>query len=178
MFGAARIREPLGARRSHILLPEDFLEDELTSAFVRVERPKTGHRGGGRVRHFSITDKEFVRFLSRALQGMSPEDSLFSGSPSTFRRPWDELLRTVKVPASLRLTLGGLRDGGAVYLYQGGLPVSDILWRMRLRHQATLEHYLQEVAAHATLQELSEESLRSIRAAASFHAVSLGHPQP
>ena len=176
-FGAARIGEPLQAVRSQIVLPADLLEADLRVAFVRVERPKTGLRGGGRVQHFTVSDAAFVAYLSRSLCGVAPSSRLFTGSPSTFRRRWDILLRLLKIPSSVRLTPGGLRGGGAVHLYQGGLPVSDLLWRMRLRHQATLEYYLQEVAAYATLQELPAESLSSVRAAASFYAISLELPR-
>ena len=47
--GVARVGEPLGAVRSCLLLPCDILEEETSSLYVRVEKPKTGNRGSGRV---------------------------------------------------------------------------------------------------------------------------------
>jgi hypothetical protein len=65
-------------------------------------------------------------------------------------------------------TPGGLRGGGAVAFYSKGGTVSELLWAMRLKQIATLESYLQEVAALSFLKELSTHSLASIRAAASL----------
>ena len=50
-------------------------------------------------------------------------------------------------------------------MYHRGLPVSDIHWRLRLKHMATLEHYLQEVAALTALNEATEDAKSYIRAA-------------
>ena len=105
-FGAARIGEPLRARRRQVVLPEDLMETELKSAFVRVEKPKTVQRSGSRVQHFTVTEASFVRFLSRSLLNMEAESPLFHGSPSTFRRRWDVLRRLLQIPGDLRLRRG------------------------------------------------------------------------
>lgn len=44
----------------------------------------------------------------------------------------------------------------------------DILWRMRLRHLGTLEHYLQEVGAMNFVQQLSKETKLKVIAASSM----------
>ena len=59
-----------------------------------------------------------VSFLEKLLGSDSPEDKVFNASPSTFRRRWAALTDALTLPKSLRLTPGGLRGGGAVYLYQ------------------------------------------------------------
>ena len=43
-----------------------------------------------------------------------------------------------------------------MHCYRCGLPVSDVKWRMRLKNQATLGYYLQEVGAITALGGLSE----------------------
>ena len=66
-------------------------------------------------------------------------------------------MRKLGVPLRL-FTPGGLRGGGAVAAFLNGTHIADILWKMRLKHQTTLEHYLQEVSAAGSLNSLSETS--------------------
>ena len=76
----------------------------------------------------------------------------------------------MSVDPALRLTPGGLRGGGAVWCYRAGLSVADIQWRMRLKHQSTLEYYLQEVGAITALNALGDTATRKIKAAAATYA--------
>ena len=71
------------------------------------------------------------------------------------------MLQLLNVKVCPGVTPGGLRGGGAVAFYRKGGSV-------RLKQIATLESYLQEVAALSFLKELSSHSLASIRAAASL----------
>ena len=64
-------------------------------------------------------------------------------------------MRRLGVPDRM-FTPGGLRGGGAVSAYLNGAHIADILWKMRLKHQTTLEHYLQEVSAAVSSNSLSE----------------------
>ncbi|CAE7735652.1 unnamed protein product, partial [Symbiodinium necroappetens] len=172
-YGTARVGEPLRAHRGAILLPCDLLVDETPVCYVRVEAPKTGHRGAGKVQHFVVGEAAFVRFLERLLARSPLEEKLFPASAATFRRRWNYVLQRLGVPAAFKLTPGGLRGGGAVLLYQRGTPVSDLLWRMRLRAQATLESYLQEVAAISVLPAFTDATRRRIAAASSVYDVQL-----
>lgn len=52
--------------------------------------------------------------------------------------------------------------------YRRGESIPQILWRMRLVNQATLESYLQELAADSMLVQLPESSKSRIRFLASF----------
>lgn len=166
-FGTARVGEPLRAHRGAILLPCDLMLDDLPTCYVRVEAPKTRHRGTGLVQHFVVKEPRFVRFLERLLADSALEEKLFPVSASTFRRRWNYVLGQLGVPALMKLTPGGLRGGGAVFQYQRGTAVSELLWRMRLRSQATLESYLQEVAAVSVLPALTPATRHRIAAAAS-----------
>ena len=174
-FGTARVGEPLNAHRGAILLPSDLLLDEIPTCYVRVEAPKTSHRGTGKVQHFVVKEPPFVRFLERLLAGCALEEKLFAASAATFRRRWNHILDRLGVPAVVKLTPGGLRGGGAVFLYQRGTPVHDLLWRMRLRSQATLESYLQEVAAVSVLPALPATTRQRIAAASALCDVQLEH---
>ena len=174
-FGTARVGEPLNAHRGAILLPSDLLLDEIPTCYVRVEAPKTSHRGTGKVQHFVVKEPPFVRFLERLLAGCALEEKLFAASAATFRRRWNHILDRLGVPAVVKLMPGGLRGGGAVFLYQRGTPVHDLLWRMRLRSQATLESYLQEVAAVSVLPALPATTRQRIAAASALCDVQLEH---
>ncbi|CAE7837935.1 ttn-1, partial [Symbiodinium necroappetens] len=61
----------------------------------------------------------------------------------------------------------GLRGGGSVAAYHRGGAITDIQWKLPLKHRGTFEHYLQEVAAVAALDSASEDSKLLIRFALS-----------
>ena len=166
--GTARVGEPLLARRSAVLLPQDLLLDDLPTCYVRVEAPKSANRGTGKVQHFVVRQAVFVDFLSRLLGRLPLEEKIFAATASTFRRRWETILQALGVPRYTKLTPGGLHGGGAVFLYQMNTPIHDLLWRMRLRSQATLESYLQEVAAASVLPSLPSAALKRIAAASSL----------
>ena len=96
------------------------------------------------------------------------ETLLFPYSAHTFRRRWDEVLKVLGVPGDLGLTPGCIRGGAAVHAYQSGVPVHDLPWRMRIQHVATLQHYLQEMAAESVLGKLPTSSRESIKISASM----------
>lgn len=166
-YGVMRLGEPLRARRRDLLLPEDAgLESKV--CFLRVGRPKPGRRGRGKVQHAKIFHEPTVDLVRLAFGGLAPDDFLYPASAGTYRRRWDVLLQTLGVPSDSHVTPGGLRGGGCIYLYHNSTPIQDILWLMRLRHQVTLEHYLQECAAANILQELSAPTRRRIQASSNM----------
>ena len=67
----------------------------------------------------------------------------------------------LRIPRAM-FTPGGLRGGGAVAAYFEGTTIADLLWRMRIKHMATLDSYLQEVAAAISLNSVSLESRQRI----------------
>ena len=155
--GATRTSEPLQARRSDLVLPEDSgIERDV--CFLRVNAPKPGRRGRGRVQHARISDRFTVKLAQRILGPLQPDQLLYPASSSSYRRRWNKLLEELEIGSELRLTPGCVRGGGAVFLYHNEVAVMDILWRLRLRHLGTLEHYLQEVGAVNLVQQLSAKT--------------------
>ena len=133
-FGAARPGEVLKACRAHVLLPADVLDCNLEACYVRIENPKSRNRGTGRVQHFAVREADFVRFLGVALQADKPETLLFPASPSTYRRRWDVLLKSLGIPSSAKLTPATLRGGGCVHLYNlGTYSIPNLMWQMRIK---------------------------------------------
>lgn len=165
--GAMRVGEPINARRSDLLLAEDA-GIELPVVFLQVGAPKPGRRGKGKVQHSRITDELTVKLVEAVLGPLEPQAFLYPASPSSYRRRWDLVLKTLQIKASAALTPGSLRGGGAVFLYQNNLAISDILW-MRLRHLCTLEHYLQETGAANVLAGFQKSTRTLVKNCASTY---------
>ena len=166
-YSLCRPGEPLRAVRSDLLTSSDLLEDGF-EVYLRVGLPKTRRRGAT-MQHVRLQGPTFVHvFVSEVLQGLDPFASLFGGSPSAYRRRWDSLLRSLLVGPEHRLTPGPLRGGGAVSAHRRGESVSEVQWRLRLKHQGTLVHYLQEVVALSVLPSLSARSRELVKAAAAL----------
>ncbi len=172
-YGIARPGEPLRETRSSLLLPSDLLETESTVAYLKIRTPKTRRRGGGRIQHLTVSDAPFVLFLERVFRTAPRDEMLFGGSPSSFRRRWDTVLRALGVGPGTGLTPGGIRGGGCVAAFQRGIDLPRILWLMRIRHLCTLENYLQEVSASSVVPDLPEFSRLRIKAAADMYPLIL-----
>eukprot|EP00438_Fugacium_kawagutii_P004856 Skav221077 [mRNA] locus=scaffold3118:408562:418463:- [translate_table: standard] len=173
--GIARAGEIIAAKRADLLLPSDTFDSSSKFAFLRVKKPKTLRRGVGRVQHLRIQDAGAVAFLERVFGPMDAALSLGACSTSTFRKRWIKLLEALKVPSSVRPTPGGIRGGGAVLAYRRGEAIQNILWRMRISSQRTLESYLQETAAESVLVKLPTESKDRIRSLSSLYFRILCH---
>ena len=144
--GAMRVGEPLRAVRSDIVLPaEACLQEEV--CFVCIRAPKSGRRGKGRIQHSKICDSQVVRLVAAVFQDLEPDAPLYPSSASSYRRRWDKIAEALALPAELQITPGSLRPGGTIFLYHSGLPIADLMWRLRLRNISTLESYLQETGA-------------------------------
>eukprot|EP00435_Cladocopium_sp_Y103_P064341 s255_g26.t1 len=165
-LGIARPGEPLAAERKDLVLPRDMLNEENCVAYLRILKPKTRMRGGGRTQHLSVHDKEYVALLDAVFGLLPGNERLLECSPAAFRRRWDAVLSALKIDKSSGLTPGGVRGGGCVHAFQTGVSLPTLLWRMRIKHLQTLENYLQEVVASTVVSELSEESRRCVAHAA------------
>ena len=161
-YGAMRIGEPLRALRRDLLLQDEAGLSEPT-IFIRVGSPKSGRRGKGVVQHSRISEPLVVDFIAAVFRELEPMDELYPASSATYRHRWDRLLEALGISKDVGLTPGGLRGGGAIHMYHKGLPISDILWKMRLRQVATLESYLQEVAAENIIQRLPSRSISAVK---------------
>ncbi|CAE7367340.1 unnamed protein product [Symbiodinium sp. CCMP2592] len=122
---------------------------------------------GGKQQHVTIQHPEVVAACETVFGRAKTSEPLSSLSAQTFRRRWDAVLEALHVPKSVNLTPGSVRGGGAVHAYQSGVPVQDLLWKMRIRHVHTLQHYLQEMAAEHVIGHLPGPSKVSVRAASS-----------
>ena len=158
--------EPLRAKRSDLLLCRDLVVESPSVVFLRIQNPKARHRGIGTLQHAKLDDLHSARFLDW-VYGKLPRDSfLFAGSPASFRKRWDRVLSFLGVPNTFRLTPASLRSGGAVRAYRADMEISKILWKMRLKHMDTLQHYLQEVGAASIYAELPSRSREIVQQAA------------
>ena len=163
--GIARIGEVLRASRSLLVLPSDNLSRKAV-AYLMVEDPKTARRGGGLVQHIRVKDEQVVAHLELVFGPLSPGEPLYPGSAPNFRKCWDRILSELGVPPTSGLTPGSVRGGGAVAAYDDDIPISDIMWRMRVAQLSTLQHYLQEVAALNALGDVSPAYRTAISRAA------------
>lgn len=165
-YGISRPGEALAATRGDLILPSDRLEFDSSVAYVRVGAAKARRRGKHVVQHLTINDGTFVKFLEKYYGSWPPTAKLFQGSHSAFRRRWDAVLAALHIDKKVSLTPGGIRGGGCVFSFQSGVSIPMLMWKMRLKHQVTLESYLQEVVATTVLPRLSANSRRRISAAA------------
>ena len=174
--GIARISEVLRATRADLVLPSDQFSSTFFAAFLRVLNPKTKRRGKGKVQHLKLSNKPAVAFLERCFACLDPDLCLFPLSAAAFRSRWEHLLDELLVPKQMRPTPASIRGGGAIMAYQRGETISDIMWRMRVSSQPTLEHYLQEMAADSIMTRLPETCKHRIKSAAVLYSTLIEHP--
>jgi len=159
--GCCRPGEVLLASRVHLVFPGD-IGQHGGPIFFRIQKPKPGRRGLGRVQHTKILSEAVGKFLAGILFDLQPQAPIYFGSAGAFRTRWNRLLLGLKVPLSCGLTPAGLRAGGTVELYRQGCPISDILWTLRLKKLETLQHYLQEVSTQITMVDLPLDAKQMI----------------
>ncbi|CAE7414981.1 unnamed protein product, partial [Symbiodinium sp. KB8] len=160
-YGLARIGEVIKTKRRSLLLPADHMGG-FCATFVKLEGPKTAGRGGPRTQHLRVDFAPAVELVVAGVTGLDWDDPVYPFRPASYRRRWDMLLGVLGLDRC-ELTPGGLRGVGAVWAYHHGTAVADIQWRMRLKHQHTLVHYLQEVAALNALLEAGADSRVRLR---------------
>jgi len=177
-LGPARVGEVLRATRKSLVLPVDVLFDPDDRLYLEIEAPKSRFRGGGARQHICVVGRLEVAFVSACLLSLTPGEPLYPFTAATFRSRWDSLLKRLTVPSCLAFTPASLRAGGTVYAYNHGASVQDLLWRLRLQHQRTLAHYLQEVATATSLVTVSPATRALILKSASLYAPLLSTATP
>ena len=75
--GILRIGEVLAAVRADLVLPVDLLSNDYSKAFLRVPKPKTGRRGGGKQQHATVRDERLIRACARVFCNLEREQKLF-----------------------------------------------------------------------------------------------------
>ena len=140
----------------------------VTAVFLKLDSAKSSRRPGARIQHMRVIDPTAIKLITAAFDWLPAEAFLFPLSPASFRSRFDRCLLTLGLPAG-SFTPGGLRGGGAVFVYHRGYSVTEIQCSMRLAHLQTLSFYLQEVAALIALGEASDEAKQRIRNACSIY---------
>ncbi len=160
-YGICRMGEVLKADRHDLLTPTDLLVDDGV-VYLQIRAPKTRNKSA-RIQYTTVTEPLAVKLIEIVWQGLHHEARLVPFSASAFRRRWDALLLAVGLDQRHRLTPGSLRGGGAVSAHKSGMQVQDLMWKMRLGHQKTLSHYLQETTAVSVLPLLTPEKRSTIQ---------------
>ncbi len=164
--GLCRPGEPLAAKRSDLLLARDLVVEDPAVVYLKIQNPKGRRRGIGTVQHTKIVDADSAKFLDWVFHALPRDSSLFPGSAGSFRRRWDKILQFLQVPQSFQITPASLRSGGAIAEYRSNQDLSLIMWRMRIKHMGTLQHYIQEVGAASIFVELPQNSRERVQEAA------------
>ncbi|CAE7527916.1 unnamed protein product [Symbiodinium microadriaticum] len=167
-FFVSRPGEVLRATRDKLLTPDDALEPLHRWVYLRITAPKSRRRAA-RIQHVKLDDPTAMEYILSVWERLPNSSLLYPGSPSAYRRRWDKLLHMLGVPATAGITPASLRAGGAIAGFQRGLAVSDLMWRMRLRSQVTLEHYLQEMTGFSVLPNLPAQARDRIRIGSNFY---------
>ena len=176
--GCCRPGEVLRSTRRDLVLPMDVASASECAVFLRINHPKSRMRGLGKIQHVKISHEGVSGFLQRQLGYLDGSDRVFPGTPGSFRRRWDLILKGLKIPVSVNLTPGSLRPGGTVELYRKGVGIHDILWALRLKHVETLQHYLQEVSTDLTLFDLPTDAKHTIEGMSVFLPLLLSPLEP
>ena len=150
----------LKCRRLDLLTPENLLSSEQI-IYMQIQKPKTRNKGAT-VQYITCNDVLATKLVSRVLGPLKPHETLFHLSPATFRKRWDKLLAKLEVSQVHRLTPGGIRGGGCITAHKAGVPIQDLMWRMRISHARTLGHYLQETTAASILPSLHDGARQKI----------------
>ena len=162
-YAITRPGELLKMRRKH-----DLLQPKHPWMYFRVEKSKS-RRKAAKTQHAKLSDRSALEFAVALWQDLPRSELLYPGSPGVYRRRWDSLLamlRFLRAQSSLRAPFG--LEEPSPCLFQKGLSVNDLLWRMRLKSLATLEFYLQEMSAISVLPDLPMATRRRIVTAASL----------
>ena len=176
-YGIARISEVLRAFRGDFSFTFRSIWPPAFVGFSQSFKSKDKRRGKGRIQHLKLTDRAAISFLERAVGHLESELSIVSWCARCFPKALGLLFWWNFKSLSLNdLPLHPFEAVGAIFAYQKGESVQDILWRMRLSSLPTLEHYLQELAADSLMSRLPANSKFKIRSAAVFFPLLIEHP--
>ena len=160
-YGICRIGEILKASRTELLTDDDLLSDDGV-LYLRILAPKTRNRGA-RVQYSTVSEPDAVRLTKKVWEKLHPNHKLVGFSASAFRRRWDAIFEKLGIEKKHNISPGSLRGGGAVWAHKKGVPIQDLLWKMRLQHVRTLAFYLQETTAASVLPSLPKTCRDSIQ---------------
>ena len=123
-------------------LTGDCIKFVSQGIFVVLKSSKTSTRGIGTIQSVLITDERVCLFLRTNTVVLHSETVLCS--EIAFRRLWNQMSVTLGLG---HFTAGSLRAGMATHLRLRGVSLENIRWQLRHKNQATLESYIQSLAA-------------------------------
>ena len=133
------------------------------------QKPKS-HRRAAKHQYSTIVDGDAIALL-RGCIGASRDDARLWPYPLTFfKKCVDQILAALEVPTGT-FTMAGLRGGGAIAEFRRAGDIPTLAWRLRVKSQDTLGHYLQETSAAVSLRDLPTASREKLNVAAGFYTV-------
>ena len=151
------------AVRANLRLPSDILSSPPV-AYIVTPHAKTRWRDP-RAHHASCRDANLIQLLEHRYASVGPRTKLFDGSATTFRKTWDFVVASLRLPP-LKYPPACQRAGGCCDEFANSKDITNLMWRMRSTSLSTLKHYLQEVVASSSLADLDEETRHALLAAA------------
>lgn len=152
--GITRIGEVLGAKRKHLVLPND-LGRTIQYCLLQIQEPKTRFKAA---RHevAKLDQPQLLKVVETAFESLSPEQALWPLSPQTLKNRFQKLVERVglnRLPAGCKrgLDLGSLRAGGASWML---MTTEDVRRRGRWINNKIMEIYIQEAASIQFLPKL------------------------
>ena len=125
------------------------------SLYLVLYDSKTSTRGLSAVQSVHVTDPTIIRFCSRLVRPSC--SATFLTSDFYFRKCWT---RAAADLGATKFSPASLRAGCATYLRQQGSSLEHIRWLLRHKSQATLESYIQGLAAAEAEVSVSRLVLR------------------
>ena len=124
---------------------------------IRLVNPKT-RNPGARHQYVRIEEGPAHDYLRKFVTLLLPQQAIWSGSPGTYRKRPDSVLKALKISVGTFLP-SSFRPGGATYFFQEweeNLP--RLQWRGRWQSTSMLERYVQELQAFDSWQRLSVDA--------------------
>ena len=143
--------------RSDLLLPQESLMDN-SIFYVHIRQPKTALFA--RRQHCKVDDLLTLGFIEKIYGHLGPDEPLFQGGMSAYRRRWNVVLARLQgIPVSHAVNRMGatpavLRGSGAAFMHLQCEDLNRVQWRGRWSQFRAVEHYIQEVAAQTLLHTL------------------------
>ena len=159
-WGLLRPKELFGLHRSCVRLPGRFRVSNQNLAVFTVLEPKN-RAFMGRVQVRLVRDPVCVRWLEWWWKDMLPEQPIWPATRRTWVGMLNIALRFIGLE-NVNLTPGSLRAGGATFLLEQGVAVSNIRFAGGWASDHSLAAYLQEAEAAATLPDLSARTARRL----------------
>ena len=168
-YSIMRVGEALKALRRDLVLPQDVLQPYGARSMLRIIKAKPRGRGMGRQQHATVQGRDLAIYFAVAFGDLQRSDALYPFGMAAFRRRWDFSLHALGVPRRYGWTPACCRAGGAVAAYLAEVPITELMWRIRIQGLGALRHYLHEVAAATSMAELPSTARDSIHALSSLY---------